>query len=76
MKIGVAFLLATVTTVALTVDAGAQSREACRRECGYIEPAPGANEGKAGQTPAVNACYRKCMGRAGTKTGAKTGTKK
>jgi hypothetical protein len=58
-----AFLLSlAVASIALIGDAGAQNRAACRSKCGYVGSST-ANEGKASQTPAVNACYRKCMGR-------------
>ena len=64
MKTTVAFLLSlAVCSVALIADAGAQSRETCRTQCGYVANPTSPNEGKASQTPQVNACYRKCMKR-------------
>jgi hypothetical protein len=64
MKTTVAFLLSlAVCSVALIADAGAQSRQACRTKCGYVGDPNSPNAGKASQTPQVNACYRKCMGR-------------
>jgi hypothetical protein len=64
MKTTVAFLLSlAVCSVTLIADAGAQSRETCRARCGYIANPTNPNEGKASQTPQVNACYRKCMKR-------------
>jgi hypothetical protein len=64
MKTTVAFMLSlAICSVALIADAGAQSREACRSKCGYIAHPGSPNEGKASQTPQVNACYRQCMKR-------------
>ena len=58
MKTTLAFLLClSVTSITLVSDAGAQSRATCRAKCGYVGSS-GANEGKASQTPAVNACLR------------------
>jgi hypothetical protein len=65
MKTTVAFLLSlAICSVALIADAGAQSSETCRTRCGYVANPTSPNEGKASQTPQVNACYRKCMKRA------------
>ena len=58
------FLLClSVASVALAGNAGAQNQTACRSKCGYVETF-GPDSGKRSQTPAVNACYRKCMKRA------------
>ena len=65
MKKTFAFLLClSASSLALVADAGAQSRQMCRSQCGYIETL-GPDSGKASQTPAVNACYRACLKRSG-----------
>jgi hypothetical protein len=43
-----------------------EEMEACRTKCGYIAHPGSPNEGKASQTPQVNACYRQCMKRTPT----------
>jgi hypothetical protein len=59
-----AFLISLALSSSLfAAAADAQSRNACRSKCGYIAHPESPNEGKASQTPAVNACYRKCMKR-------------
>jgi hypothetical protein len=59
-----AFLIClALSSSAFTAAADAQSRSACRTKCGYVAHPESPNEGKASQTPAVNACYRKCMKR-------------
>ena len=62
MKTVAVLLSFSVCSIALVTDAAAQSREACRTKCGYVESF-GPDTGKASQTPRVNACYRKCMQR-------------
>lgn len=62
MKTLTFLLCLSVASVALAGNAGAQSQAACRSKCGYVETF-GPDSGKRSQTPAVNACYRKCMKR-------------
>ena len=62
MKTFACLLCLSVTSLAVVGSADAQSRQTCRTKCGYVESF-GPDSGKQSQTPAVNACYRKCMKR-------------
>jgi hypothetical protein len=63
MKAFALLLCLALSSAAFVSNADAQSRQACRTQCGYVAHPESPNEGKASQTPAVNACYRKCMKR-------------
>jgi hypothetical protein len=57
----------------ITADASAQSRETCRQRCGYVAHPESPNEGKASQTPTVNACYRKVIAQADVRSAGPAG---